>query len=210
MMINKISLFFKNIDQWVFEQLEIFKKTSVYEELWDKLESLSEGQGKMFVQVLSGTIVLLPIVVVLIFWLENLNLKKALEVKKQISQTIYDYKRKQAISEPLKSNSVSKVSLSSKEDFIRVLEALSNKKQSFEIDKIEFEKISKSMGRSKVRIKFNNLGTSALVEMSRKLANQYKAKISHLYISKDKILKTLRGEIEVVFYSSIGSPEKEK
>ena len=209
-MIDKISFFFKYIDKIIFEQLEVFKKTSTYEELWYRLESLSDGQGKMFIQILSGVIVLIPLFVALVLWRGNVGLKKTLEVKKQISYTIYDYKRKQAISGSLKFNNITKLPLGSKERFIEILETLSNKKQSFEIEKIAFKKISKSMGRSRAIVKFNNLETNSLIEMSRKLVSQYKAKISHVYISKDKILKTLKGEIELVFYSTVGSPEKEK
>ena len=209
-MINKISLFFQRIDRMVFEQIDLFKKTSFYEEILDKIETVSQGQGKVFIQILSGVLILLPLVVTLIFWLGNIDLKNSLEVKKEISQTIYDYKRKNSISEPLKSKGISRNPLRTKEDFVNVMNALSSKKQNFQIEKITFKKISKKMGRSRVMLKFNNLTTGALFETMGGLIAQHKARVSHVRIRKDKILKTLKGEMELVFYSVIRSVSKDK
>ena len=209
-MINKISLFFKRIDQMIFEQFEFFKKSSIYEELWDKMESLSDGHGKIFAQLFSGIIILFPVAVVLIFWWGNFSLKKTLEIKKQISQTIYDYKAKQKISVPLKSSGISSVSLRSKEDFTRIFSMSLNKTQNMKIEEIKFKKISKNMGRSRVILSFNNITTGSLFGMIRNMTHQYKAKVAHIHVNKDKILKKLKGEVELVFYSLAGSTEKDK
>ena len=209
-MINKTSLFFKRIDKIIFEQIEFFKRTPFYEEFWERLESLSHGQGKIFAQALSGMVILMPLLVALIFWLGNSNLKNSLEVKKQISQTIHDYNRKLSVSAPLKSDGISHVPLRSKEDFTDVFNKFSDKKKNIKIERIKFKKISKKMGRAKVMLGFNNLTTGSLVGMIKNLAIQYKARVSHIHINKNEILKTLKGEVEFVFYSTIASTEKKK
>ena len=75
-MFNKVSFFFNRVDKIFFEQIELFKKTSIYEEIWDRLESLTDGQGKIFAQALAGMVLLFPLFVALVFWWGNSSLKK--------------------------------------------------------------------------------------------------------------------------------------
>ena len=100
--------------------------------------------------------------------------------------------------------------MKTKEDFSRVLSASSDKSQRIKIEKIKFKKISKNMGRARVTLSFNNLTTGALVGMVKNLAHQYKVKVAQVRISKDEILKTLKGNMELVFYSAINLLENDK
>ena len=202
-MMDKISDYFKRMDKMVFEQFDLLKNSSIYEDLWDKLDSLSGGQGKFVAQVLSVIIVLFPLLVALIVWWGNSDLKETLATKRQIEQTVYKYKSKKTVITPLKLAGSSRSSLKSKEDFIRILNISPDKEKDVKIEKIALKKISKDMGRSRVILSFQDLTTNSLMEMIKNLAYQHKAKVSNIKIKKDKILKTLKGEVELLFYSAV-------
>ena len=207
---KKAILFFKRTDETIFEQLEFFKRSSAYEEFWDKLDSLSGGQGKIVAQVLSVVLVLLPFVIAMFFWWENLTLKNSLEVRRKITQTIYDYKAKNNVVMPLKSSGASGMPLKSKEDFVGIINISPGKNQDITIKKIKNKKISKNLGRSRVLLSFQNFTTDSLVNMLKNLSYQHKARVSQVHIKKDKVLKTLGGEMELIFYSVGETVEKDK
>ena len=209
MMIGKISFLFKNMDKMIFEQIDSFKNSPAYDEIWDKLESLSGGQGKTVFQILSVMVVLLPFMITTIFWWGNSSLKDSLDARREITKIIHDYKLKNAIAVPLKSAGTSAVPLKSKEDFTRILNISSGQKESVKIKKIKSKKISKNLGRSRVLLSFQNLTTGALMSMLKNAYSRHKARVSNINIKKDKVLKTLNGEMELIFYSA-GVPKGKK
>ena len=207
-MIRKVSLLFKRIDEKIIERLELFRQSSVYEELWDKMESLSNGQGKIFAQVVSVVIISLPLLIAFAFWRGNVGLKQSLEAKREIAQIIYNYKSKKAVAVPLKSSGTSQVSLKSKEDFLRIINMPSEEKKKMRIKTIKVKRVSKALGRSRVIMSFQNITTSSLMGAIKNLVYQHKARVSNIHIKRDKILKTLQGEVELIFYSATTSVEK--
>ena len=204
-MISKISLYFKDIDKKIFEQLEFVNKSPVYEDFLDRLESFSDGRGKIVAMALAGGMVVLPLFVALMFWWGNSNLKESLDVKKNIAQTIHNYRSKEAVSLPLKSQRVSGALLKSKEDFLQAIRVPPDKKQRIVVEKLKYKRVSKGLGRSIVSLSFNNLTTKSLMDMMKNIVYQRKASVSRIHIEKDKVLKTLKGKIELIVYGTLRS-----
>ena len=208
-MINKINLYFKSIDKSIFEQLRFVNKSPIYEEFSDRLESVSDGRGKIIAMFLAGAIIIFPVLITLMFWWGNLSLKNSLQVKKGIAQVIHDYKLKEAVSIPLKSRETVGALPTNKEDFLRIVNLPLGKKKSVTVEKLKYKRISKSLGRSVASIRFNNLTTKTLVNMVENLVSQHKSKISRIRIEKDKVLKTLGGIIEIVIHGNLKTEKKD-
>lgn len=209
-MISKISLYCKRIDKKIFEQLGLVNKSPIYEDFLGGIESLSSGRGKLVAMVLAGVMIILPLFVALMFWWGNSSLKKNLEVKKDITQLIQDYKLKEAVSVPLKSQGIAGALSKTKEDFFRSINLSLEKKQSVIVEKLKYKRVSTRLGRSVISLNFGNFTTKALIDMIEKLVYRQKAKVSRIHIEKDKILKTLNGNIELIIHGIHRTKEEDE
>ena len=207
---NKISLYFKDIDKKIFEQLGLLSKLPLYEDFLDRIENLSDGRGKIITMALGGFIIVLPLFVALMFFWGNASLKQSLQVKKNIAQTIYDYKTKEVVSKPLKSARLAGALVKSKDNFLRSINLSPEQKRGVVVEKLKYKKVSKELGRSVISLSFNNFTTRTLVDMIKKITSQHKASVSRIHIEKDKTLKTLMGKIELIVHGTVKDKKKDK
>jgi len=81
----------KHVDDFIFKQLDIFKESEAKSKINDTLNSLTEQQHKIFSQVGSFILILIPFVILVSVMISNSMLKSEISLKQEILTEVIEY-----------------------------------------------------------------------------------------------------------------------
>jgi hypothetical protein len=113
---DKSKNIFIKIDEFIFQRIDLLKADGSFQKINDVLSGLEEEQQKLFAQLLTFSLLIIPFIIALIFWWGNHNIKKNIEVKNQILEQIASLSGNRDTLVSVSSTFVSPVPISDKGD----------------------------------------------------------------------------------------------
>ena len=135
---------FIRIDEFIFQKLDLFKTDGSFQKINELLSNLDEEQKKVFAQVLTFTLILIPYLFVMVLWWGNHASKNRLEVKTQILEQISSLNSNRDALVYVSSNYVSPTAILGQEDLdnkIRNIISAANIDQS-KVSVLNFNQVS--------------------------------------------------------------------
>ncbi len=199
---DKTKSAFIKIDEFIFQKLDILKNDPGFQKINELLFSLEEKQQKLFAQILTFSLIIIPYIFILVFWWGNSRLRFNQEIKMQILEQISTLNGNKDVKATVSSSYLAPIAILSQEDLdnkIRNLMSSNNIDQS-KVRIANFTQASSSSSLSKIEATavFQNFGTQDFSNFMRTLIDQEKFKILQINMTKDNNTKLLNGEVSLM------------
>ena len=106
---EKVTLF-RKVDQYLFEKIDIMKKSPGYQNFQDTFQALDEEQQKLAKLVVTVLMFAIPAIFIFTFWATNYSLQSDLDLRKKIvnraQEIIKQQKRTESLTSTLLSSDV--------------------------------------------------------------------------------------------------------
>lgn len=199
----------KPVDRFIVENIDKLLATPEYQKLLDTYNSWEEKFQSAFKGFLIFMIVLIPMIIVLIFWLLNSSAKSRLATTENIIET-----GNSIISTSTQVRSISNrffgKPISSKQNFERQL-ASSLPSQGVDASKILIGDFSldevDGVNELRAELKFTGLSSQNLFGLFNTLTVRQKMKIDEINVKKNLKSNLLEGTLAVIHFSSIPDEE---
>jgi hypothetical protein len=201
--------FFKKVDSYLFEKIDLCKASGPYLKFQELLTHIPLEHRPLFNQVITILLLLMPALIILVFFISNINLKSKLNTKKEILQIITEISSQQRELIMAKKNLATYPNITHKGELdqkIRQLITRANINPT-SINTLNFNIDSSLPGIFRITsdIQFSKLSSSQLSEFFNLLLLQEKAKIRTLSIVKTPTEGLLRGQFQLTLYGVAGS-----
>lgn len=199
---DKTKNFFIRIDEFIFQKIDLLKNDGSFQKINEYLSGLEEEQQKIFAQLLTFTLLILPYIFVATLWWGNHKAKKNIEVKNQILEQIATLNGNRDTLTTVSATYVSPTPINGREDLdqkIVNMVSTSGIDQS-KVQVQNFNQISTSNNISKIeaQISFRNFGTQDFSSFMRALVEQEKFKVMRIDLVKDKTSSLLQGQVTLL------------
>lgn len=193
---------FIKIDEFIFLKLDFFKTDASFQKMNELLINLDERQQKLFAQLLTFSLILIPYLFVITLWWGNHKAKMNLEVKSQILEQISTLNGNKEALGSVSSSYLAPMAILGTEDLdnkIRNLMSANNIEQS-KVHVLNFSQISSTSSIAKIEalLSFQNFGTQDFSHFMRTLVEQEKFKVLRISLNKNKKTSLLNGEISLM------------
>lgn len=194
--------FFIKIDEFIFQKIDLLKNDGSFQKMNDYLSGLEEDQQKLFAQLLTFALLIVPYLFVATLWWGNHKAKKNIEVKNQILEQISTLNGNKETLTSVSSTYVSPSPINGKEDLdakIVNMVSTSGIDQS-KVQVLNFNQLSTSNNITKVEamVSFKNFGTQDFSNFMRSLVEQEKFKVVDINLTKDKGTNLLNGKVTLL------------
>ena len=202
---SKFTSIFKKFDKIIFKQVDAYKSSSFYLQSLDQFNTLDENVQKLIKQISSFFIIILPIAVVAIIFINNRNIDKRVSFKKEILKTLYSIDSRNRQLSFYENRIASPYKISSKKDLknriINIARANSISSQKIVIGNFSQLQGTSRISQTEARINFRKLSTKELTKLLAALVKKEKVKVSNLNIKIDVKERLLKGHISVIHFS---------
>lgn len=193
---------FIKIDEFIFQQLDLFKAEGSFQKIHELITTLEEDQQKIFAQVLTFSLLLVPYVFVVNLWWGNHNMKKNAEIKNQILEQVSILNANRDALANVSSNYLAPVAILGQEDLdnkIRNIMSIANIEQN-KVSILNFTQVSTTSTLAKVEavLSFKNFGTENFSNFMRSLVETEKFKVLRINLVKNKTSNLLEGEVSLM------------
>ncbi|MCY4524275.1 MAG: hypothetical protein OXB84_06015 [Halobacteriovoraceae bacterium] len=199
---NKIFKLYRNIDEFLFKQIDRFKNSNYFQKYIDEISKLEEHHQRKINQALIFLLLCSPILMVLFLFLGNYSIKSELATKRDIIDLVNDIQSNKAKLSSLGRNLISQYKIKSMQDLQNrlqvILENMQINLENMQVDNFKsFSPIS-GISQTQADLEFKNFSMNELVDFLTELMTENKAKISSIDIKKHK--NTLSGKIHIIQY----------
>ena len=202
---SKFTSIFKKFDKIIFKQVDAYKSSSFYLQSLDQFNTLDENVQKLIKQISSFFIIILPIAVVAIIFINNRNIDNRVSFKKEILKTLYSIDLRNRQLSFYENRIASPYKISSKKDLknriINIARANSISSQKIVIGNFSQLQGTSRISQTEARINFRKLSTKELTKLLAALVKKEKVKVSNLNIKIDMKERLLKGHISVIHFS---------
>ena len=202
---SKFTSIFKKFDKIIFKQVDAYKSSSFYLQSLDQFNTLDENVQKLIKQISSFFIIILPIAVVAIIFINNRNIDNRVIFKKEILKTLYSIDSRNRQLSFYENRIASPYKISSKKDLknriINIARANSISSQKIVIGNFSQLQGTSRISQTEARINFRKLSTKELTKLLAALVKKEKVKVSDLNIKIDVKERLLKGHISVIHFS---------
>lgn len=210
-MANKKKVF-RNIDEFIFNQIDNLKKSSAFQQVDEQFSSLPLDQQKLISHFGTFVMLLLPFLMVMYFIIGNWQMRRELSLK----QEIYEYAQ-QVISQSNEvtqkgRNLYSRQPINSEAELRPILTGLAERlklsMENFSMVGFTVSPLSTNLQQGQVTINFQRLSYKDAVTLLAQFIQQERFKISQLEMNK--IDEYVNGKVGITFFSRpIGDGENE-
>ena len=202
---SKFTSIFKKFDKIIFKQVDAYKSSSFYLQSLDQFNTLDENVQKLIKQISSFLIIILPIAVISIIFINNRNIDNRVSFKKEILKTLYSIDSRNRQLSFYENRIASPYKISSKKDLknriINIARANSISSQKIVIGNFSQLQGTSRISQTEARINFRRLSTKELTKLLAALVKKEKVKVSNLNIKIDIKERLLKGHISVIHFS---------
>ena len=193
---------FIKVDEFIFQKLDFFKTDASFQKLYEILTGLESEQQKLFAQLLTFTLIIIPYLFAMSLWWGNHKTKVNLEIKSQILEQISTLNGNREAKAFVSSTYLAPVAILGQEDLdnkIRNLMSSSNIEQN-KVHVLNFNQLSSTSSISKIEatLSFQNFGTQDFSNFMRALVEQEKFKVLRFSLEKQKATSLLNGEVSLM------------
>lgn len=193
---------FIKVDEFIFQKLDLLRIEGSFQKMNELISALDEKQQKIFAQIITFTLLIVPFLVVIFLWWGNHFAKNRIEVKSQILEQISLLNNSRDSLMQVSSIYLAPVAITGQEDLdnkIRNLMSTSGVEQS-KVSVKSFNQISSTSTISKVEavLTFKDFGTSDFSNFMHSLVEREKFKVMKLNLTKNKTTALLSGEVSLI------------
>jgi hypothetical protein len=193
---------FIKIDEFIFQKLDFFKSDASFQRINELLFSLDEDQQKLFAQLLTFTLIIIPYLFVMTLWWGNHKARVNQDVKSQILEQVSTLNGNKETLANISSTYLAPVAIQGQEDLdnkIRNLMSANSIEQS-KVRVLNFTQVSTTSSIAKIEaiLSFQNFGTLDFSNFVRTLVEQEKFKVLRISLIKNKTTNLLSGEVSLM------------
>ncbi|MBC7540918.1 MAG: hypothetical protein H7281_19005 [Bacteriovorax sp.] len=193
---------FIKIDEFIFQKLDFFKSDASFQKINELLVSLDEDQQKLFAQLLTFTLIIIPYLFVMTLWWGNHKARVNHDVKSQILEQVSTLNGNKETLANVSSTYLAPVAILGAEDLdnkIRNLMSANSIEQS-KVRVLNFTQVSTTSSIAKIEaiLSFQNFGTLDFSNFVRTLVEQEKFKVLRISLIKNKTTNLLSGEVSLM------------
>ncbi len=208
----KVNLFLK-IDEFFFQKLDLLKVEGVFQKFDDLIANLNEHQQKIAVQVTTFLFILVPYISVAILWWGNYQLRKNIDLKKQIIDQISIFDGNKGALNNLSASYLAPSPIETQVDLdnkIRnILSQNSINTQKVNVTNYNLASSSSNVTKIEADLKFQDFGTTDFSNFMRGMIENDKFKVTKISLNKNKDTNLLEGLISIIHMSqSLTQPEQ--
>lgn len=210
---NKNESFFSSIDKFIFSKLDVLKNDSFMVRINDSILALDEQKQKVISQIITFTFIFIPFAVAALFWFTNYQLKKEIEIKKQIVEQVEVMNSSNQTLATVSQDSVALTSIARQNDLenrIRNILSISGIDQQ-KVNVTDFSQASTSSSITKINatLNFSKFGTQDFSKFLRALIDRERFKIYDIEINRNQSNDLLDGTISVMHMGRSMLPQNE-
>lgn len=209
---EKSSGIFIKIDEFIFKKIDIIKNDGAFQKINEVLSNLDEAGQKTVAQITTFIFLLIPFVFVFVLWWQNHQVKKDLEIKKQIIEQIAVFDGNQNALNNISSNYLSPSVIGSQNDLdSRIKNILAqNGIDQEKVTLSDFNQTSSSSTLSKIEatLRFSNFGSTDFSSFMRTLVERERLKILKVDLIKNKENNLLEGTISLMHMGQNTAPSE--
>lgn len=198
----------KQIDDFIFRQLDSVKESQFKLKINESLNTLSEHQLKIFSQTTSYLFILLPFMALIAMIISNSMLRSDIELKEEILSEFDYYTSKKSEVETVGRRIISPHKISNKGEMITRLKRLAKRKgvDTNTINVISFEALEKSgnISKSESTLRISKFTSKNLSDYTLGLLQSEKVKIFEISLKRDRKSELISGEIKFTHYGKAG------
>lgn len=196
---------FKKIDETLFKQIDLLKSNRAYQATLSKLSELPQSQQVLFGQLLTFSVIIIPITVLAWTFVGNYKLRQEIETRRTILNLIHQYANQKgqlieignAIASPIEIVSPGAASSMIKEIVDR--KKIDAKKVA--VENFQMGTAMKGLSMAEADINFKEFSINDLTNVLQMLLQDKRSKVGKLSIQKDSNNNLLSGIIHIVHYS---------
>lgn len=196
---------FKKIDETLFKQIDLLKSNRVYQATLSKLSELPQSQQVLFGQLLTFSVIIIPLSVLAWTFVGNYKLRQEIETRKSILNLIHQYANQKgqlieignAIASPVEIMTPGAASGMVKEIVDR--KKIDAKKVA--VENFQMGTAMKGLSMAEADISFKDFSINDLTNFLQMLLQEKRSKVGKLSIQKDPNTNLLSGIIHIVHYS---------
>lgn len=196
---------FKKIDETLFRQIDLLKSNRVYQATLSKLSELPQSQQVLFGQLLTFSVIIIPLTVLAWTFVGNYKLRQEIETRKTILNLIHQYANQKgqlieignAIASPVEIMTPGAASSMVKEIVDR--KKIDAKKVA--VENFQMGTAIKGLSMAEADISFKEFSINDLTNVLQMLLQEKRSKVGKLSIQKDSNTNLLNGNIHIVHYS---------
>jgi len=199
---NALMKLFKKLDQFIFLKLDLLKNENGLQQFNDLKANLNEQQQNTIAQVIVFSIIIFPFLISSFLWYGNSQLKKNIELKKQILEQISVLTNNRDSLNNTSNLYVSSGAFTSKEDIDNKVRNLFSAKgiDQSKVTILDFNLISSNSAISKIEtnIHFENFGTQDFSNFLNTMIDAQKFKVQKISLTKNKDNELLQGDVTLM------------
>jgi hypothetical protein len=197
----------KEIDDFIFKQIDNFKESQAKLKVDETLNALSEQQLKIFSQVSSYLIVSLPILVLLVFYFSNSMLKSDISLKNEILNEINYYNSKKSEVEASGRKIISPHKVLNMSDFKSRIDRLTQRKSinasAVRIANFEALEQSGNISKSEASLNIKEFTSKNLSDFILGLLQSEKVKIQEIRLKRNNKKNLISGNVKITHYGKV-------
>lgn len=198
----------KKLDESLFNQVSNIQSLNLYSRFQEALANLSDDNKNIVKYIISTLIILLPLTIVIIFWIQNHQLKSDLNTRKAIYQKANHIIAKNMASGNQEKKLMAPNAPRNRQELITKINMLLQRNRipitSVKIENFKSTSFTETIQRNSAHFIFNELNTEQLSRLSNILIFSQKAKIQNIEINRHPTKKYINGKISIIYLSSPG------
>jgi hypothetical protein len=199
---EKSSSIFIKIDEFIFSKLDVIKSDGTFQKFNDALSSLDEAKQKTIAQITTFFFILAPFCVVIFLWWGNSQVKKGLDVKKQIVEQIALFEGNQNALNNISANYLSPNAIMGQEDLDNKIRNILSQngidQQKVSVANFRLASTSSNVAKIEADVNFNNFGTSDFSNFMRSMIDNERFKVLRVDLTKNKETNLLQGSLSLM------------
>ncbi len=208
----KINIFLK-VDEFFFQKLDLLKIEGVFQKFDDLIANLNEQQQKIIVQVTTFSFIFLPYIAVTILWWGNYQMKKNIDLKKQIVDQISIFDGNKGAMNNLSSSYLAPNPIETQVDLDNKIRNIlsQNSINTQKVNVTSYNLLSSSSNVTKIEadLRFKDFGTTDFSSFMRNMIENDKFKVTKVSLSKNKETNLLEGTLSIIHMGqSLTPPEQ--
>ena len=197
----------KEVDDFIFKQIDNFKESQTKLKIDETLNTLSEQQFKIVSQAGSYLVITLPVLVLLVFYISNSMLKSDISLKNEILNEINYYNSKKREVEATGRKIISPHKVLNKSDLDSRIKRLTQRKsisnRSVNIASFEALEQSGNISKSEASLNLKEFTSKNLSDFILGLLQSEKVKIQEIRLKRDNKKQLISGIIKITHYGKV-------
>jgi type II secretory pathway component PulM len=203
----KLTNVFKSMDETIFKGIEEIKAQPPIQKIIDELNARPEEQQKIINHLFSIVVILLPLLLTLFLFWQNISLKSEIETRQYILEEVAANSLKKNQLDLTGRNIIGPGEITERSDLQRLVRSsLSSSNVTPEnITIMDFaqNQAGEGLTQTSATLNFTNFSTQELTSLFQDLIQRQKVKISAIQVEKKEQEKLLEGSFQIYHFSKL-------